>query len=148
MKKREIQLVVAVYPLLYLGGVARGTELMDATWQAICWVESRNDPNAYNAAEDAAGVAQIRPCYLRDANEQVGAPVFGLSDRYDPEASRAMFGAYIERYCPKGGPEQWARTHNGGPRGPQKEFTLAYWRKVRQFPALAVLLGKNPYTSM
>jgi len=147
MKKREIRWT-AVYLSLCLGGLARGTEWMDATWQAICWVESRNDPNAHNAAEDAVGVAQIRPGYLRDANEHMGAPVFGLSDRYDPEASRAMFEAYMARYCSRGGPEQWARTHNGGPTGARKESTLVYWRKVRQFPALAVLLENNPYKSM
>jgi len=117
---------------------------MEVTWQAICWVESRNDPNAYNAAEDAAGIAQIRPCYLQDVNEYLGAAVFGLADRYDPEASRAMFETYMERYCRDGGPEQWARCHNGGPRGPRKAGTLEYWRKVKQFPALAVLLGKIP----
>lgn len=146
MSRREIRLAVAVYVVLGLSGLARGDRaaLLEATWRAICWVESRNDPRAYNPAEDAAGIAQIRPCYVRDVNEYLGAPVFGLADRYDPEASRAMFETYMERYCRDGGPEQWARCHNGGPRGPRKAGTLEYWRKVKQFPALAVLLGKIP----
>jgi len=145
MKRQEVRLAVAVYVLLCLGGLARGGQVdwMEVTWQAICWVESRNDPNAYNAAEDAAGIAQIRPCYLQDVNEYLGAAVFGLADRYDPEASRAMFDTYMERYCRDGGPEQWARCHNGGPRGPQKASTRDYWQRVRRFPALARLLASN-----
>jgi len=97
MQRQEVRLAVAVYVLLCLGGLARGGQVdwMEVTWQAICWVESRNDPNAYNAAEDAAGIAQIRPCYLQDVNDYLGAAVFGLADRYDPEDSRAMFETYM-----------------------------------------------------
>lgn len=146
MGRQEILLAVAVYVLLGLGGLAKGDRaaMLEATWRAICWVESGGDPNAYNEAEDAAGVAQIRPCYLRDVNEHLGVAVFGLADRYDPEASRYMFWVYMDRYCRDGGPEQWARCHNGGPRGHRKAATLGYWRKVRQFPALARFFQTTP----
>lgn len=144
MGRREMVLAVAV--AMGLGGLARGDRaaMLEATWQAICQVESGGDPNAYNEAEDAAGIAQIRPCYLRDVNEYLGAAVFGLSDRYDPAASRAMFEAYMDRYCRDGGPEQWARAHNGGPRGPRKAATLDYWRKVRCVPVLASFFETTP----
>ena len=146
MKRQEIRWAVGVYVWLCWGGLAQGGQVdwMDVTWQAICWVESRNNPHAYHAVEEAAGIAQIRPGYLQDVNEYLGATVFALEDRYDPQASRAMFEAYMERYCPDGGPEQWARCHNGGPCGPRKASTLNYWRKVRQFPALASLLAPRP----
>jgi len=80
MKRQEIRWAVAVYVLLCWGGLARGGQVdwMDVTWQAICWVESQNNPHAYHAAEDAAGIAQIRPGYLWDVNEYLGSPVFGL----------------------------------------------------------------------
>jgi hypothetical protein len=128
MKKREIQLVVAVYPLLCLGGVARGTELMDATWQAICWVESRNDPNAYNAAEDAAGVAQIRPCYLRDANEHVGAPVFGLSAPRVAQSS-GLGRTTVDREAHRRNP----RSPTGGRCANSRPWRLS-WEKIHRSP--------------
>jgi len=98
---------------------------------AICAVESGNNPNAVNLKENAVGVAQIRPIMVRDVNRICGAPVFGLKDRYDPEASYEMFKIYIKHYGAKT-PREVSMQWNGGPKGYEKKSTLGYWRKVQR----------------
>ena len=110
---------------------------MDATWAAVCRVESDFGLAAYNPAEQAAGIAQIRPICLIDANRivcQSGGPVrtWTMADRYDPAKARAIFATYTTYYA--GGnqcPQAWARIWNGGPTGMAKPATLDYWRRVR-----------------
>lgn len=52
----------------------------------------------------------------------------------DPHC-RQVIRWYWQRWCPdalrRGDFEALARTHNGGPRGPRKECTRPYWRKIR-----------------
>lgn len=110
-----------------------GLSLQDGRlWQAICHVESGGRVLAYNEVEDAAGIAQIRPCVVEDCNRILGAPVFGLADRYDPRASEFMFQVYTGHYAGAGaGREARARVWNGGPLGGENPRTLDYWRKVQ-----------------
>jgi hypothetical protein len=103
-----------------------------ATWRAVCWVESRGDP--YVRAGDggrAVGIAQIHRVLVDDVNRIAGRPVWTYADRQDPVRAYAMFRTYALHYWPQGGPEQWARGWNGGPRGPQRAATRGYWQKVR-----------------
>ena len=101
------------------------------TWKAVTWVESRGDPRAINRAENAVGIAQIRPIMVEECNRIAGYPRWTCNDRLDPAKSLEMFQTYCLHYWPRGTPEQWARGWNGGPRGPQKKATLPYWAKVR-----------------
>ena len=98
---------------------------------AIAQVESEGDPNAVNVFEDAVGLYQIRPIYVKDCNRILGRPEFKLSDRYDPKRSRLMVVMYITHYGKGKSLEDMARIHNGGPRGHKKAATEAYWKKVK-----------------
>ncbi len=100
---------------------------------AVAAVESGDNIMAYNEKEDAAGVLQIRPICLVDCNRIVGYERWGLFDRYIPSASFEMFSVYTHYYMNHydlSGPESAARIWNGGPRGWEKESTLAYWKRV------------------
>jgi hypothetical protein len=108
--------------------------LIGSLWRAVCRVESRGDPKAYNAAEQAAGIAQIRPICLRDCNrivELVGGPadLWTMTDRYDARKSREMFAVYVTYYHPEPDAEAWARIWNGGPK---MRGTDRYWRLVSE----------------
>ena len=73
----------------------------------------------------ALGPLQIHRAYWIDSR---------VPGRYEQCADLAysirVLNAYMARYCPNGDDEKIARTHNGGPRGPQKTATLRYWRAV------------------
>ena len=107
------------------------TDLLLRTWNAVCWVESKGDPRAYNQAEDAAGIAQIRPIMLQDANRIIGYPKYTLADRWSPVRSYEIFRLYSLYYAPNGTPEVWARNWCAGPKGHTKPCSLPYWRKVK-----------------
>lgn len=102
------------------------------TAMACAMIESGNNPRAYNPAEDAVGILQIRPCMVEDCNRIVGRQEWTMDDRWSPYESGRMFAVYCMHYWPAGTPEQWARGWNGGPQGPRKKATEAYWAKVRR----------------
>jgi len=99
---------------------------------AIAEVESGGDPNAYNEAEDAVGLFQIRKIYVDDVNRILGRNVFCYADRLDPDESRMMVAVYLGRYGVCRPIEALARIHNGGPRGWKKKSTIPYWEKVKK----------------
>jgi len=105
--------------------------LLRRTFWAVAWVESRGDPRAFNRSEQAAGIVQIRPIMLADANRIIGWQRWTPADRFDVEQSWHMFRVVCRYYAPQGTPEQWARIWNGGPRGMKKANTIAYWLKVK-----------------
>jgi len=102
-------------------------------------VESGGDSNAYNSAENAAGILQIRPIYLQDVNRIIGKEVYSLNERFNPEKSAQMVRIYLTHYGKRykritGKPatlEILARIHNGGPDGWKKISTAAYAAKVK-----------------
>ena len=101
-------------------------------FDAVCMVESKGDPRAVNPAEQAVGIAQIRPICLRDCNRIVGRARWTLADRLDPVKCYAMFVVYVQYYAPGGGPEAWARCWNSGPKWREKiASTNGYWAKVK-----------------
>ena len=107
--------------------------------QARICVESGGDPRAYNKAEHAAGLIQIRPILIRDVNRILHAPVFGLNDRYDPAACREIHRIWLTYYgvlheLQTGEPattEVLARLWPGGPDGARQACTLDYWQRLR-----------------
>ena len=96
---------------------------------AMCAVESGNNPEAYNAKENAVGILQIRELAVRDINREFGTE-YELDDFYNPVLSRwavLQYGKMWGADCP----ESFARTWNGGPKGMKKESTIEYWHRVK-----------------
>lgn len=130
-----IYLLLFIYlfqPTSSFDGVARGNTLVDA----VMYVESRNNPNAWNKREDACGVLQIRPIMINDVNRILSKKntpkVYTLNDRWNKTKSIEIFYIIQEYYSPNGTPERIARVWNGGPNGYKKPQTLAYWHKVKK----------------
>lgn len=110
----------------------------DFLW-ALAGVESGHNDAAYNPAEGAVGRFQIRACYLADANEALGT-AYTLQQMSDPRIAMEVVRAYLTRWGAAyerrtGNPataEVLARIHNGGPRGAEKDCTLAYAKRFRK----------------
>jgi hypothetical protein len=98
-------------------------------FKAICLWEGRGKIacDAVNEAEGAHGPAQIRQGYLTDSGL-----AYTLQDCHDYEISYQVAVAYWQRYGLVTD-EQRARGHNGGPKGPQRASTLAYWAGVKGY---------------
>lgn len=71
---------------------------LEAEWVALsrlahafAIVESNDNPNAYNPAENAVGLLQIRPCMVAEANRIVGEDIYDNLDRWDSITSIAIF---------------------------------------------------------
>lgn len=109
----------------------------DDLLDAIEWVESKGDPWAVGDNGNAVGAYQIHKIYVDDVNRISGYREHGnrkiypyaYTDRANPQKSREIVTVYLKHYG--GTCEEMARTHNGGPRGPWKESTKAYWIKVK-----------------
>ena len=106
---------------------------LDSLLNAIATIESSNDPNAYNAAEDAAGLYQISRIYLKDVNRILGYRKYILADRFDPQKSEEMVRIYLGHYGKNKTLEDIARIHNGGPRGWSRPATKKYWLKIKKW---------------
>jgi hypothetical protein len=104
--------------------------------KALAQKESGGDPNAWNEKENAAGLYQIRPCYVADVNRIVGYQRFTDSDRWNPKQSALMVVIYLDHYAtPKRLDHKptWydkARIHNGGPDGWRRCSTIKYGKDV------------------
>lgn len=111
---------------------------------AIIQIESGGNDKLINKREVAYGPMQIRRIYVKDVNrillENKDSRYFLHQDAFDRDKSIDMFMIYVFYWgdvmeCETGRPatlEDYARIHNGGPRGWQKESTKAYWEKVKQ----------------
>lgn len=98
---------------------------------AIIYVESRGDVNAYNAKENAVGCLQIRPIMLREVNRLLGYNKYKLTDRWNKVKSIEMFNV-IKQNTTNPTNEKLARNWNGGWNGYKKQSTLKYWQKVKE----------------
>lgn len=99
--------------------------------EAIIYVESRGDINAYNAKENAVGCLQIRPIMLREVNRLLGYNKYKLADRWNKQKSIQMFNV-IREHTTNPTDEKLARNWNGGWNGYKKQSTLKYWHKVKE----------------
>ena len=94
---------------------------------AICRVESGGNRLAFNRG--AAGVAQIRPCVVRDLDRH--GYQYTLADRWSVAKSREIFAAYMRLYKAHTDSER-ARCWRSG-RGQMNSNTArAYWVRVRK----------------
>lgn len=98
---------------------------------AIIYVESRGDINAYNAKENAVGCLQIRPIMLKEVNRLLGYNKYKLADRWNKQKSIQMFNV-IKEHTTNPTDEKLARNWNGGWNGYKKQSTLKYWQKVKE----------------
>lgn len=98
---------------------------------AIVQVESGGDLRAIGDGGLAIGPFQIWPIMVSDANRIVGYQKWKDEDRWDLQKSVEIFRTYVRHYFLNGTDEQIARGWNGGPRGPEKPATKAYWVKVK-----------------
>ena len=100
---------------------------------AIRQVESHGNDKAVGDGGKAIGPYQIWHSYWKDATEFDKTLGGSYQDCYNPQYASKVVRAYMARYAPKGASlETLARIHNGGPKGHQKEATLAYWAKVQK----------------
>ena len=108
-------------------------QVSPALLAAIRQVESHGNDKAVGDGGKAIGPYQVWRVYWQDAVEFDKTLGGSYQDCYDPAYAARVVRAYMARYAPKGASdEQLARIHNGGPKGHQKEATVAYWAKVQK----------------
>lgn len=126
--------VMAVSPTLWAAtpaGRAGGEQQMELLLDAIAKVESRGNPATVGDGGRAAGVYQIHRSYWDDGTRILGVD-WDYRDAQDPHKARQVVRAYLSHYGKGKTLLDLARIHNGGPKGDQKEATLAYARKIEQ----------------
>lgn len=92
--------------------------------EAFAYVESRNNPNLVNTAEDAVGWLQIRPIMIAEANRISGVDMFWLEDRETKSGSFIIFAKIMEAKNPTLDIRKACRIWN--PKGGEE-----YYRRVR-----------------
>jgi len=119
--------------LIYNRELSRYDIDKDDILEAIMFIESGNNNNAYAAGEDAVGCLQIRKCMVDDVNRilnrKKSSIYFNYSDRWDRKKSIEMFNIFVT-YYKLNTAEEIARGWNGGPKGINKSTTVQYWNKV------------------
>jgi hypothetical protein len=104
---------------------------MELLLDAIAEVESRGNPATVGDGGQAAGVYQIHRSYWTDGTRILGVD-WDYGAAQDPQKARQVVRAYLSHYGKGKALLDIARIHNGGPKGDQKETTLAYARKIGQ----------------
>ena len=90
--------------------------------EAVVRYESRGNPFAYNAKENAVGAFQIRQCRIEDYNNQMGTN-YVLEDCYDYNLSKRIFLYFAKDKDFEHAAKDW----NGS--GPMTEI---YWENVKK----------------
>lgn len=67
--------------------------------EALIWVESRGEETAMGQDDDA-GVLQIRPCMVAEANRIIGTETYTLDDRFSREKSIEMWSVVQDYHNP------------------------------------------------
>ena len=103
---------------------------------AISQVESKGNPKAFNKNGNCAGLLQITPVLVREANQilaqRKSKTRFTMQDRFDPNKSKQMFILIQEKYNPTHNVEKAIRIWNGGPNYGIRS-TQRYYEKVRSY---------------
>ncbi len=104
-------------------------------FEAVRMVETGGHPDPENAVGDGGrsiGPLQISRACWQDAIEHDMALGGRYEDCKNLEYAKRIFWAYLDRWAPNDDFETMARTWNGGPRGPWKAGTDAYWLRVKR----------------
>lgn len=99
-------------------------------FDAIRMVESGGNDRAIGDEGRALGPYQITAVYWRDGCEAGGVTWDYHAGVWDRARCEYVMYLYWTRHGARTD-EQRARMHSGGPRGPQKASTLAYWQRVK-----------------
>jgi hypothetical protein len=115
-------------PELKIGYIERENVIkpFEAIWQAVCQVESYNNPLAINVKEQAYGIVQIRQIRLDDYIKQTGRFAL-LKDMYNPEMSKEIFMFFARKHY-YSDLENIAKDWNGSGKQTEK-----YWQKVKKY---------------
>ena len=70
-----------------------GIQPFEMIWRAVCWVESENNPLAFNKKELAYGIAQIRYIRLYDYNKKTGK----LYRVFEDKVKKAKKGFHLRK---------------------------------------------------
>ncbi len=140
MNERLLNIFAVCFSLgVMLFIIAKGEakqQTYDVFLKALAQKESSGDSTVWNAKENAAGLYQIRRCYVADVNRIVGYQRFTDADRWDAKKSALMVVIYLDYYCtPRrlGHKPTWydrARIQNGGPDGWRRCSTIKYGKDV------------------
>ena len=102
---------------------------------AIAIVESNNNDEAVGDDGMALGAYQIHEAYWEDASDVCSQLGGEYKDVVNREYAERIVVCYMLRYCRNHVElkdyRRMSRVHNGGPRGHNKQSTVAYWAKVR-----------------
>ena len=101
-------------------------------WEAVCRIESMNDPDAYHLEENgfaSIGIAQIQQSRVDDYNRRTGNSYL-LCDMFNPGIAKRVFMHYCGEYKPDQ-IEIIARLWNGGPNGMRYKQTYEYYLKIK-----------------
>lgn len=97
---------------------------------AMMYVESRGDPLAVGKTNDA-GVLQLTPIYVKEANRVLGENRFTLADRFDKYKSIEMFSIINEKYNPERSFYKAMRLHNPNAPDSYRKAILTQYYKLR-----------------
>jgi len=103
-------------------------------WQAICRVESNNDPLAWHLERNglpALGIAQIMQSRLDDYNTKTGKHL-RLTEMYNPQKAKSVFMLYAIEIGPYDY-QRIARCWNGGKNGMHIKQTYSYYLKIKKY---------------
>lgn len=108
----------------------------DDLLEALFFVESRNNDDAFNQSSNAAGCLQIRPIMVEEVNrilEKIGSDErYNLGDRFSRKKSIEMFTIWRLYHHRGHSYEVISRNWNGGPNGYLMEETIGYWHNVKK----------------
>lgn len=138
IRRKAIVTLVAIVAITktFSVGLNLKEEVRSLFLDSIIQVESSGRDNAI-ARDGSAGPLQIKPVLVKDINRRLriigDTTRFTMSDRFSREKAIEMFWAYQRLYGSENDSfEKMARRWNGGPRGPKKKRTEAYWKKVNR----------------
>lgn len=95
---------------------------------AICMVESGNDPNGFNASENAVGIAQIRPIMIDEANRLIGSKRYKNSDRTNPMISKQIIYTVLSKRV-----EAYERHHDFQSEAELIRFMCQIWNRGEKY---------------
>lgn len=102
---------------------------------AIMQYESQNNPLAYNASEDAAGILQLRPIMIDEVNRimklQNNPERYTLNDRWDSLKSVRIYYTVQTFHNPGYNHKKAAYLWNGGSVIPKKS-TINYYTQIKK----------------
>jgi soluble lytic murein transglycosylase-like protein len=123
--------------LLAIASLAPASEVPESLIDALCIVESNNNPKAIGDGGRAYGILQVWEVVIVDVNRAYKTN-YKHKDAFDPDKARDICRKYLAIYATekrlgrKPTLEDYARIWNGGPNGYKNPKTDKYWAKVER----------------